>query len=173
LDGILKGLLIVGMLALVVGIHSAYLSHQTTPNFGQFIILTTTYLSMYLVIFLITVLPKIIFYWRVGMVLVILYGLGTIGLLESGLIGDGRLYLFGFIIMTVIFLDYRFTIGAVALSVLAFLQIGWLYQSQDQFLGIFDWSNIIHPYIVVTSLHSKVSSMRQVVICRSPLPYKY
>ncbi len=131
LNGILRGLVVVGLLAFIMGVQNAYQVYQDTNSLVRFVFLVVSYLIIYMVVVLVTFLRRVTFRWRVGMVLAVFYGLGLIGLLEAGLIGDGRLFLFGFVIMTAIFLDLRYTIGAVALSLLTFLGVGWLHISQQ------------------------------------------
>jgi signal transduction histidine kinase/ActR/RegA family two-component response regulator len=62
---------------------------------------------------------------RTGMLLVVLYGLGAIGLSQSGLSGDGRIFLFFFVVISAILFDLRYSLAALALSLVTLAIAAW------------------------------------------------
>ncbi len=88
--------------------------------------LVVLYSLVYLGILAITSLRWIAYLIRAGSLLFILYVLGLSGLLESGLSGDGRIFLIVFAVMSAIFLGVRMGIFAGVLSMLTLGTVGML-----------------------------------------------
>lgn len=64
---------------------------------------------------------------RARVVLALFYGLGTVALWFSGLNGDGRIFLFAFVILTAILLEPREGVSALILCILTFAIAGWMH----------------------------------------------
>ncbi len=64
--------------------------------------------------------------WRASIFLLIIYSLGASLLLEYGLSGNGRLYLYAFTITTLLLLSLRASLGALVISLVSIGATGWL-----------------------------------------------
>jgi len=131
LDEILRGIFIVWMFALIGGIHNIFeLYLQDVPllesNLIIFASLITIYLASTALLIVITFNRKLQYELRAGLFLFILYALGIIGLIVAALSGDGRVFLFAFIVFSAVFFDYRYSLFALALGILTLVIVGWL-----------------------------------------------
>ncbi len=79
---------------------------------------------MYVWLVTIAFISRIPFWLRAGSLLVIELTCGVVGLISSGLSGDGRNFLFAFLVTTVILMGTRFGITALVLSMIIFLVTG-------------------------------------------------
>ncbi len=112
----------------------------------------------------ITWLRKISFHIRAGGLVVILYVLGVSGLLESGLVGDGRIFLMLFTIMCAVFLGMRLGIYADILSAVTLGAIGSLMvggtiapaaaESMASIGSTTDWTTSVVVFITATVMAS-------------------
>jgi len=131
LDGILRGIFIIWMFALVSGINNVfelYLYRQTTSDrdLAIAVSLVSIYVASTALLIISTFNRKLKYELRAGLFLFVLYTLGTIGLIVAALSGDGRVFLFAFIIFSPIFFDYRYSLFALALGILTLAVVGWL-----------------------------------------------
>lgn len=97
--------------------------------------------GMYIWLLVITLAPRIKYSFRVSSLLALEYFGGLIGLLTSGLSGDGRSFLFAFIISAATLLGARQGILALSASLTTFLVIGggmtsgWITLPPDKILA--------------------------------------
>jgi GAF domain-containing protein len=89
------------------------------------------YCAAYLFILLVTLIRTLPFAFRVDSFLFILFLLGVTGLLKTGLAGDGRMFLFGLVIATGVFLGLRAGLIALTSGVVAIFASGLLLTFGD------------------------------------------
>ncbi len=87
------------------------------------------YVGVTLLFASITFLRRLPYAVRAGAFLFILYLLGAVGLALASLSGDGRVFLFAFIVLAAIFFGLRFSLFAAALSLITLVVMGWLQVS--------------------------------------------
>lgn len=111
LEALLRGMLVVGLFALVGGgiIPAIQLGR---PD------LLITYLVAYIALLVVTFVRKLGFNLRAGVLLFLFYTLGALDFSVAGLSGDGRVFLFAFVVVTTVLLDLSRGIGALILSLL-------------------------------------------------------
>ncbi len=131
LDGILRGISIVWLFALAGGINNvieAYRAEAGSHENPLGVALTTVaiYVLMTALIAAITFVRKLGYRLRAGVLLFVFYALGTVGLVLSSLSGDGRVFLFAFIILAAVFFEARFSLMALGLSMVTLVIVGWL-----------------------------------------------
>ncbi len=83
------------------------------------------YISVYTIL-LIATFTHMRHRWRASVFLLIIYGLGASLLLEYGLSGNGRLYLYAFTITTLLLLSLRASLAALVISLITIGATGWL-----------------------------------------------
>lgn len=83
------------------------------------------YVSVYIIL-LIATFTRMRHRWRASVFLLIIYGLGASLLLEYGLSGNGRLYLYAFTITTLLLLSLRASLAALVISLITIGGTGWL-----------------------------------------------
>jgi PAS domain S-box-containing protein len=118
LNGILYGCLVLGTLTLIVGVTNAIRDSRLD--------ILIIYLLAYIIIILIALRHRLGFIFRAGALLVVLYSLGLLDLFEVGLIGDGRIFLFAFIIITALLFDLKYSIVALGISLLTIAGVAWV-----------------------------------------------
>lgn len=121
LQYLLLGASLLGAAAYLIGI----ISSVQRRAWGALLLYSVAYLA----ILAITFWRQVPYPARAAVMLLILYGLGLSGLLESGLSGGGRGILIVFAILSVIFLGIRAGITASVLSSLSLALAGWLISS--------------------------------------------
>lgn len=134
LEGVLRGAFILWLFALAGGIYNvieAYQrEHEATPHLAPVAVGTIViYISITLLVALITFRRNLSYSFRAGAFLFILYLLGALGLALASLSGDGRVFLLAFIILAAIFLGLRFSLFAAGLSLATLVGMGWLQVS--------------------------------------------
>ncbi len=134
LEGILRGVFIIWLFALAGGIYNVVEIYQkerlTSLNVLTVVIgAIVVYVGVTLLGSLITFLRSLPYSLRAGVFLFILYVLGAVGLALASLSGDGRVFLFAFIVLSAIFLGLQFSLFAAALSLVTLLVMGWLQVS--------------------------------------------
>ncbi len=134
LEGILRGVFIVWMFALASGIANVIETYHTERAVAPHPLRTALtviafYLGVTLLFASITFLRRLPYAVRAGAFLFILYALGMVGLLLASLSGDGRVFLFAFIVLAAIFFGLRFSLFAAALSLITLVVMGWLQVS--------------------------------------------
>jgi len=113
LNGLLRGIFVFGLLAVLIST-KATIGDASLSKQAQFT-LSGIYIASILILGAITFVRRIPYALRAGVLLFLLYGLGLSGLVESGLSGDGRVFILVFIIMAAILFDMR--LGIIALVV--------------------------------------------------------
>ena len=145
LEGMLRGVLILGALALVGGINTALDDSRHGRLWPMAGILVGIYVVAYASVVFATFARSLSFAVRAAILLVVFYGLGTIGLSQSGLSGDGRLFLFVFVVLTAILFDLRFSVAALALSLLTLAIAGWSLVTQHISIPTWRLANSTDP----------------------------
>ena len=115
--GLLRASLVVGALALVAGLINAVTARA--------VLLVVIYVAAYLAMLVITFASRLPYLLRAGVFLFLLYGLGLVGLLESGLSGDGRVFLITFPIVATALLGQRAGMVSLGLSLVTLIGVGW------------------------------------------------
>lgn len=131
LDGILGGIFILWLAALVGGINNVLIEYRDSgsliKNSDSIALLTiTVYVVSTALLAFITFNRKLKFKLRAGILLLTLYVLGTIGMLLTSFSGDGRIFLFAFVILAGVFCDLRVSLTAFFITVLTLIVIGYL-----------------------------------------------
>ncbi|MBI5650780.1 MAG: PAS domain S-box protein [Chloroflexi bacterium] len=131
LEGILRGVLVIWLIALAAGILNILEAYPRQAHlFPNPVAVATSIIGFYiattLAFILITFNHRLGYIFRVGTFLALLYALGTFGLAAAALHGDGRVFLFAFVALAAIFFGRRAAIGALGVSVLTLATIGWL-----------------------------------------------
>jgi GAF domain-containing protein len=119
LNGMLRGMLVFGAFALV---GSGIIPTLQTNRID----LLVGYVVAYAVLVFVTFMHRLGFVLRAGVLLLLLYVLGTLDFSVAGLGGDGRIFLFAFITITTVLFDLRRGIGALVLSLLTMAIVAWL-----------------------------------------------
>ena len=131
LDGVLRGTLLFAFIALLGALNTAFHSYQQekdlTPNaLGLFAGVVSIYLAAFALIALATFSRKFPYRFRAGLLLGVYYVLAVLNLSLSALSGDGRVLLFAVVALTALLFDLRFSLGALAFSLLTLAAFGWL-----------------------------------------------
>ena len=115
--GLLYATLPVGLLALVGALNS------TIPA-GDFV-QTIIYCAAYLAIIIIALDRRLSYILRATVFLSLLYCMGLLNLLDSGLSSDGRVFLLTLPVIATILLDRKVGIVSLGLSMVTLVTIGW------------------------------------------------
>ena len=83
------------------------------------------YTAVYGWLITITFYRRLSYYLRAGSLIGLLYMLGTVVSIQNGLVGDGRLWMLGFTMLTAIFLGPQLNILATLLGGVTLVGIGW------------------------------------------------
>ncbi len=145
LDRVLQATFIVWAIALLVGAYNVVQSNLLQEDPTVAVILVAVYVVAAVIMGAITFRRMFSFKLRSGVILVTVYSLGMIGLIRSGLDGDGRIFLFTFVVLTAIFYDLRSSIWALILSTVTLIGGAWLPTS-----GLWDTLFDSPPYIEST-----------------------
>ena len=116
LEGILRGLSLLGFFALVAaGIGTL----QNAPPERQTIaiVVVSLFVLAYLILVLVTLVPRLPYAVRASVLLFLLYSVALVDLLQQGLSSNGQLFLFAFVTLTAVLFDARKGIGALLLSI--------------------------------------------------------
>ena len=122
LEALLRGMLIVGLFALVGGGIMPAIQLKR-PD------LLIVYLVAYASMVMVTFVRRLGFVLRAGVLLLLMYALGALDFSVAGLSGDGRIFLFTFVIVTAILFSLRYGIAVLALSLLTMAVAAWLLVS--------------------------------------------
>ncbi|MFP4437749.1 MAG: PAS domain S-box protein [Chloroflexaceae bacterium] len=114
LNGILRGMFVLGLLAVISSIWSI-LSHLPAEQHWHAVPNALFYLSAYAVLGVITFVERIGFTLRASILLTFLYLLGVIDCLTFGLSGDGYILFFACTTLTAVLFDVRRSIGVLAI----------------------------------------------------------
>ncbi len=131
LEGILRGILVVWLFALIGGINNVFeLYLHLSPISASDLMIAVSLISIYLattaLLIVSTFSRKLKYELRAGLFLFILYVLGLMGLVVAALSGDGRVFLLAFIIFSSILFNYRHSLFALALGIGTLISVGWL-----------------------------------------------
>ncbi|MBI5965698.1 MAG: PAS domain S-box protein, partial [Chloroflexi bacterium] len=134
LNGILRVIFIMWMFALAGGINNVFEAYRTERHLYKnpmlmAVSLISIYLAATVLMAFITFNRKIKFELRAMLLLFIFYALGTIGMALSSFSGDGRVFLFAFVILAAVFLDLRYSLVAFIFTFLTLMSMGWLQVS--------------------------------------------
>ena len=120
LDRVLRGTFIVWAVALLAGIYNVVQSNLKEDPVTT-LILVAVFVVAAVIMGAITFRRLYSFTLRAGVILIMIYSLGVVGLIRSGLDGDGRIFLFTFVVLTAIFYDLRRSIWALLLSAITMI----------------------------------------------------
>ena len=98
LNGILRVTFVVWAVALLAGVYSVVQSQAWQERPLPALILVGSYLLAAVVMGVITFRREFSFKLRSSVILATVYALGAVGIMRAGIAGDGRLFLFTFII---------------------------------------------------------------------------
>ncbi len=134
LDGILRGVFILWVFALIGGINNVFEVYRDEGYlYEDSFLLAASVIAIYLAVTalltFITFNRKLKFELRATLLLFVFYALGTIGMALSSFSGDGRIFFFAFIILAAIFFNLRYSLSAFILTFLTLAVIGWLQVS--------------------------------------------
>jgi GAF domain-containing protein len=118
---LLRGLLIAGGMAVVVGSYNAYTAGD--------IWLAPLYAVAYIILAVITFWRRISYNVQVGALLSLIYGLGVLDLFTSGRSGDGRIFLVAFPVTVALFLNWRSGILALVFATLTVAAFGGAFST--------------------------------------------
>ena len=89
--------------------------------------LSSIYIGATVLLGIITFIPRFPYMLRASVLFFLYYGLALTGLIESGLSGDGRIFVFAFIIIAAILFDMRFGLLALGLGIITLVIIAFLF----------------------------------------------
>jgi GAF domain-containing protein len=117
--GILRALMILGFLAVLAASYSEYAEGHIWR--------VPIYVGAYALVVLVAFWPRTPYTLQAGVVLVLLYGMAILDFFNSGLSGDGGIFLLAFTALAMLFFGRRIGTPAIVLSILSFLAFGWAY----------------------------------------------
>ncbi len=103
------------------------------------------YVGAYITLLLLAFWKKIAYEIQAGVLVFLVYGLGALGLYESGLSGDGRVFLLVVPFMASILFGPRVGIATAALSVLTLAGFGWGFSTGRLSLPVDVQANTANP----------------------------
>lgn len=136
LNGILRGIFVIWMFALVSGVNNVVATYNREAEFYEnplaiAVFVVSIYLGATAVLVFITFDNRTLkFEQRAGLLLFLFYILGVLGMALSSFSGDGRLFLFTFIILSAVFFDLRYSLPAFIFTFLTLVVIGGLQISE-------------------------------------------
>ncbi len=131
LDKILKATFALWLVALIGGICNVFSEYQASGGEIQdplSLVVPTIliYLLTTIIFTLITFNHTLRYGLRAGLLLFVLYILGTTGMVLTSFSGDGRIFFFAFIILSVVFFELPYSLVAFILAFLTLVVIGFL-----------------------------------------------
>ena len=131
LDGILRGILSIWIFALVSGINNVIEAYRAETDIHENpLLIAGSIVGLYLVftaLLLFTTFNRNLKYeLRAGLLLLVLYAIGTTGLALSSLSGDGRIFFFAIVVLTAILFDRKGALVSFFGVLATFIIIGWL-----------------------------------------------
>lgn len=141
LEGVLRGIYVFWLIGLTGGIINVVAEYSSREDQTRFLLLLaggtiTTYMVMTALLTFVTFNRKLSFTIRAGLLLFILYLLGTVSMVLASFSGDGRIFLFAFVILSAIFFDLRFSLTAFAVTFLTIAVVGYLQVSGIIFVPV-------------------------------------
>ncbi len=135
--GLLYASLPVGLLALIGALNNVL----RESNFSR----AAIYIAAYLVVLTIALVRHLPYLLRAVVFLLIAYGLGLLGLLDSGLSGDGRVFLLAFPIIATILLGQTAGVVSLGLSMVTLAIVGWMMSTGDLSITVESMANSTDP----------------------------
>ncbi len=117
LQNIFTGLLIIGTILLFTSVYTIFLQKDW--------ILIGVYFIAYFALLAITFIKKLPYVFKASLLLLLFFALGVTGLFESGLSGDGRIFLLSFIILAAILFGFRAGLIAGVIGLITLAVFGW------------------------------------------------
>lgn len=141
LDGILRGVFGLWLFTMFSGISNVLAAYRKEQYLYEKPILMAAsvivfYMAVTAILAFISFNRTLRFEWRVGLFLFTIYALGTIGFSLSSFSGDGRVFLFAFIILSAVFFDLRLSLSAFIFTLLTLVVLGWLQVSGIVFIPV-------------------------------------
>ncbi|MBI5945690.1 MAG: PAS domain S-box protein [Chloroflexi bacterium] len=135
LDGILRGIFTIWLIALVAGVNNvvdAYhdLRHLYDNPLAGVILTIFIYLGTTALLAYVTFNRHFRYDLRAGLFLFVLYILGTTGLFNAALSGDGRVFYFALVVLAAILFDLGTSLAVLAGMVLTYVAVGWMQVSE-------------------------------------------
>ncbi|MFZ5881667.1 MAG: histidine kinase N-terminal 7TM domain-containing protein [Chloroflexota bacterium] len=136
LDGILRGIFIIWLIALagginnVVDVYQGLRHHYSSPQLSALLVISIFVTTTALLAF-ITFHRGLRYEVRAGLFLFILYVLGMVGLHNAALSGDGRMFFFALVVLTAILFDLAAGLVMLACVLLTYVAIGWLQVTEQ------------------------------------------
>lgn len=177
LEGVLRGTLIFLLLALVAGTNTVLQDYrQAGSPHDQRLVLATAVVSLYILLTMlltiVTVRRHMAYSRRAAVFLLAFYLVGAVGLAMTGLRGDGRIFLFTYIMLTAIFFDRRLSLWALLLSITTLILIASLLVTGiihlptgpiDNSTNPFSWlsGGLVFIWLAVTAIISLTYLMRR------------
>ena len=134
LDSILRNTLVLWIIGLVGAIGNVIASYRAESVLYEHpLLIAGSLIGVYIIL---TALLAVMTFHRgmryeirVGSLLFIFYVLGIVGLVFSSFSGDGRIFLFVFVILVAIFFEGRRSLPALAIALFTLLGVAWLQLS--------------------------------------------
>lgn len=140
----LRGLLIIGLIALLAGSLYAYKTND--------IWVIPLYLGIYLVLALIALNSRISYRIQAYSLIGLVYLLGLIDLIESGRGGDGRIFLFTVPVMVVLFFGRVEGLVSLGLTVLTMGVFTWFFTTGRIQIPISQQANYANPFAWLSNI---------------------
>ncbi len=135
LDRILRGIFVVWLILLASSINNVIRAYRQELYIDKNpLALAVSIIVIYLIVTalltFITFNHKLWYGLRAGLLLFIFYLTSIVDLSLSALSGDGRIFLFAFVLLTAILFDLRYSLLALGISLLTLFVVGWLEVTQ-------------------------------------------
>jgi GAF domain-containing protein len=142
--GGLRGLLVIGLIAIVAGSFYAYRSKDTW--------VIPIYLGIYLALAFVSFNSRIPYKIQAGSLIGLVYLLGVIDLIESGRGGDGRVFLFTVPIMVVLFFGRSEGLASLGITILTMGVFTWLFSTERILIPVSQQANFADPYAWLSNI---------------------
>lgn len=162
LNGVLQTTFAMSVFALLGGINLIVQTYRQEP---ESLNLVTAVLGIYLFCMalcgLITFRPRWNYHIRSLLLLLILYVLGVVGLIMTGLSSNGRIFLLAFVVMAAVLLGREYGLAAMTISILSLIFIAWLLLGyhlvipiprQANSLDVGSWISGIIVFVMVSAI---------------------
>lgn len=123
----------VGLLAVIAGLNNVL------PE-GDFF-RAIAYVFAYLILLTVALVRRLPYALRSAVLLFLIYGLGLLGLMDSGLSSDGRVFLLTFPIVATVLLDWKMGLVSLVLSIATLVTVGWAMITGISAITVQDMAN--------------------------------
>ncbi len=137
ITGVLRTLLAVGGIGLLVSSYNTLLERNWR--------LLAYYVAAYAIVVVITLWRRVPYTLQVTFLLAAMYALGVISLSESGLSGNGRVFLLTVPVVATLFLGRRVGIFTLSISVFTLVVFGWLFSTGRLYISVARQANTADP----------------------------